>query len=76
MHLEPVQPPVDGLDEPAPPGKSGTVFLGAQGRLRKASVEIGRRTGERIEVTGGLSAGQSIAADGLEKLSDGQRMRS
>ena len=59
-----------------PSGKSGTVFLGDQGRLRKASVEIGRRTGERIEVTGGLSAGQSIAADGLEKLSDGQRMRS
>lgn len=59
-----------------PSGKSGTVFVAAEGRLRKAPVQIGRRTDERIEVTSGLSAGQSIAADGLDKLSDGQRVPS
>jgi RND family efflux transporter MFP subunit len=59
-----------------PSGKSGAVFVAAEGRLRKALVRIGRRAGERIEVTSGLSAGQSIAADGLDKLSDGQRLPS
>jgi len=58
-----------------PSGKSGTVFVAVDGGLKKTSVEIGRRSGERIEVTVGLSTGQSIAADGLEKLSDGQRVR-
>ena len=59
-----------------PSGTSGTVFVVADGRLRKATIQISRRIGGRIEVTSGLSAGQSIAADGLEKLSDGQRMPS
>ncbi|MDO8629891.1 MAG: efflux RND transporter periplasmic adaptor subunit [Phycisphaerales bacterium] len=59
-----------------PTSKSGTVFAVSDGRFRKTTVEIGRRLGERIEVTSGLSAGQSIAADGLEKLSEGQRVPS
>jgi RND family efflux transporter MFP subunit len=59
-----------------PSGKSGTVFVAVEGRLRKSPVQIGRRLGERVEVTSGLSAGQSIAVDGLEKLSDGQSVPS
>lgn len=53
-------------------GKIGFVFLAENGRLRRTTIQLGRRHADQHEVTGGLLAGQSIAVDGLDKLTDGQ----
>jgi len=58
-----------------PKGGASSVFLLEDGRLRKTPVTLGQRVGDRVEVTGGLRAGQTIAADGLDRLADGQRVR-
>ncbi len=57
-------------------GQAGVVFVVDGNRLRKAKVEIGRRVSDRIEIASGLTEGQSIVADGLDELSDGQRLPS
>jgi len=53
-------------------GKSGIVFLAENKRLRRATIQLGRRLADQCEVTGGLAVGQSIVVDGLDKLTDGQ----
>jgi HlyD family secretion protein len=53
-------------------GKTGIVFLAENERLRRTTIHLGRRHADQLEVTGGLTAGQSIAVDGLNKLTDGQ----
>ncbi len=53
-------------------GKTGTVFLAENKRLRRTTIHVGRRSTDQLEVTGGLTAGQSIAVDGLDGLTDGQ----
>jgi len=53
-------------------GKTGMVFLAENKRLRRTTIHLGRRHADQLEVTGGLSAGQSIVVDGLDKLTDGQ----
>jgi HlyD family secretion protein len=60
---------------PEASSSGGTVFVVQDGRLRKTHVTVGRRSGEQIEITAGLSAGQTIAAEGLDKLFDGQRIK-
>lgn len=57
-------------------GVGGRVFLASDGRLRETRVRIGRRVGGELQIESGLSSGQMIAADGLDKLSDGQRVKS
>ena len=54
-------------------GKSGTVFVADDGRLRETTIEIGNQTAEQVQVVSGLSAGQSVAAGDLETLKNGQR---
>jgi multidrug efflux pump subunit AcrA (membrane-fusion protein) len=61
---------------PDPSGQTATVFVAVNGRLRRSTVSIGRKVGGQIEVTRGLQEGQSIAADGLANLADGQRLPS
>ena len=61
---------------PDPSGQTATVFVALDGRLRRSTVSIGRRVGGQVEVTQGLREGQSIAADGLANLADGQRLPS
>ncbi len=61
-------PPPDGSPS------AGTVFVVRDGRLRKTQVSLGRRSGDQIEVTAGLSEGQVIVAEGLDRLFDGQRV--
>jgi len=61
---------------PDPSGQTATVFMALDGRLRRSTVSIGRRVGGQVEVTQGLREGQSIAADGLANLADGQRLPS
>jgi len=59
-----------------PAGGTASVYVVADGRLRKTSVTLGRQSGNQLEVLAGLTEGQTIAAEGLEKLKDGQRVRS
>lgn len=55
-------------------GSVGTVFVKVENRLRRTQVQLGRKAADRIEVLGGITAGQSIAAEGVDKLSDNQRV--
>lgn len=57
-------------------GSSGHVFVHFDNRLRKTPVRLGRQQGDRVEVLEGLTAGQSIVAEGVERLTDNQRIRS
>jgi len=55
---------------------TATVFAAADGRVEQRPITLGRRQGDRIEVTSGLSPGDSIVASGLDKLRAGQRIGS
>ncbi len=59
----------------SPDGKTGRVFVANDGRLNEQRITVGRRIAGQVEVLAGLSVGQSIAADGLDKLTDGQRIK-
>jgi multidrug efflux pump subunit AcrA (membrane-fusion protein) len=52
------------------------VFIADKGRLKEATVTLGKKSGAEVEVVSGLSAGQSVAVDNLDKLRDGQRIKS
>jgi RND family efflux transporter MFP subunit len=52
---------------------TGIVYRVSEGRLKKTAVTIGRRLPDRVQVLSGLADGQQIAADGLDRLRDGQR---
>ncbi|MFN0137580.1 MAG: efflux RND transporter periplasmic adaptor subunit [Phycisphaerae bacterium] len=43
--------------------------------LRKSAVTLGRKAGRQIEITSGLTDGQSIVSSGVDRLTDGQRLR-
>jgi RND family efflux transporter MFP subunit len=47
------------------------VFVVTGDRIRATEIKIGDRVGERVEVVGGLTAGETIAAAGVETLADG-----
>jgi RND family efflux transporter MFP subunit len=49
--------------------------IGDDGRVRQRKVEVGRRSGERVEITGGLDAGARVVASGGAFLSDGDAVR-
>jgi RND family efflux transporter MFP subunit len=50
------------------------VFVVKGDRLRATEIKIGDRLGERVEVVGGVAAGEPIAAADVEKLIDGARV--
>jgi membrane fusion protein (multidrug efflux system) len=50
------------------------VFVVRGDRLRATEIKVGDRMGERIEVVGGVTAGEPIAASGVERLADGLRV--
>ena len=52
------------------------VFVVKGDRLRATEIKIGDRVGERVEVVGGVTAGEPIAAADVEKLADGARVTS
>jgi len=53
-----------------------SVYVARDGRLRATPVRIGRERSTLVEVTHGLEEGQRIAAEGLDRLRDGQRLHS
>lgn len=59
----------------APDGKTARVFVAQDGRLKETRVDIGRQVAGQVEVLAGLAPGQSIAADRLDTLSDGRRLK-
>lgn len=57
-------------------GDTAKVFVAGDGRIQATSIKLGRQVGSQVEVVSGLTVGQRIVADGLEKLTDGQRIGS
>jgi RND family efflux transporter MFP subunit len=52
------------------------VFVVTGDRLRATEIKVGDRVGERVEILGGVTAGEPIAAADVEKLTDGARVTS
>ncbi len=49
--------------------------VGTDSRIAQIKVSVGRRSGDRIEVTNGIDASQSFVASGVGFLSDGDTVR-
>lgn len=58
-----------------PGAATGKVYVVNDGRAKAASVSLGARSGGQVEVTAGLSEGQTIIADKVETVRDGQRVK-
>jgi RND family efflux transporter MFP subunit len=56
-------------------GFSYVFKLGADNRVSQTKVAVGRRAGERIEITSGLEPGARVVASGAGFLSDGDTVR-
>jgi HlyD family secretion protein len=57
-------------------GKTGSVFLiGADGKIEKRDVALGLKTAQAITILSGISAGDRLASDNLDKLQDGGRVK-
>lgn len=56
-------------------GFSYVYKLGADNKVAQTKVTVGRRVGERIEVTGGLDANARVVATGAGFLADGDTVR-
>jgi HlyD family secretion protein len=56
--------------------KTGSVFLiGSEGKIEKRAVALGLKTPQAVTVLSGISAGDRLAADNLDKLHDGDRVK-
>lgn len=57
-------------------GKTGSVFvIGEDGKLEKREVALGLKTPQSITILSGISAGDRLASDNLDKLHDGDRVK-
>ncbi|KPF45402.1 RND transporter [beta proteobacterium AAP121] len=56
-------------------GFSYVFKLGADNKVTQAKVAVGRRVGDRIEITAGLDAGARVVASGAGFLTDGDTVR-
>jgi len=57
-------------------GKTGSVFLiGSDGRIEKRDVALGLKTPQSVAILSGLSAGDRLASDNLDKLHDGDKVK-
>ncbi len=56
-------------------GLSHVMRLDADNKVNEVKVSVGRRLGDRIEITGGLDASVRVAASGLAFLGDGDTVR-
>jgi HlyD family secretion protein len=57
-------------------GKTGRVFvIGEDGKVEKREVALGLKTSQSITILSGISAGDRLAADNLDKLHDGDRVK-
>ena len=56
-------------------GKTGSVFLINDGKAEKREVALGLKTAQTITVLSGISAGDRLAGDNLDKLHDGDKVK-
>jgi RND family efflux transporter MFP subunit len=57
-------------------GKTGTVFLiGEEGKVEKREVALGLKTTQAVTILSGISAGDRLVADNLDKLHDGDKVK-
>jgi RND family efflux transporter MFP subunit len=57
-------------------GKTGSVFvIGAEGKIEKREVALGLKTSQAVTILSGISAGDRLASDNLDKLHDGDRVK-
>jgi RND family efflux transporter MFP subunit len=57
-------------------GHTGSVFvLGADDKIEKREVALGLKTAQSVVILSGLAAGDRLAADNLDKLHDGDRVK-
>jgi len=57
-------------------GKTGSVFvIGADDKIEKREVALGLKTPQSVTILSGISAGDRLAADNLDKLHDGDKVK-
>ena len=57
-------------------GKTGSVFvINVDGKVEKRDVALGLKTTQSITILSGISAGDKLAGDNLDKLHDGDRVK-
>ena len=57
-------------------GKTGTVFLiGEEGKIEKRDVALGLKTQNSVTILSGITAGDRLAGDNLDKLHDGDKVK-
>jgi HlyD family secretion protein len=57
-------------------GKTGSVFLiGADDKVEKREVALGLKTPQSVTILSGISAGDRLVSDNLDKLHDGDRVK-
>ncbi len=55
---------------------TGSVFvIGADDKIEKRDVALGLKTPQSITILSGISAGDRLASDNLDKLHDGDRVK-
>ncbi len=68
-------PPAAVLAEGAN-AKTGSVFLiDSDGKIEKRDVALGLKTAQAVTILSGISAGDRLAGDNLDKLHDGDRVK-
>ncbi|HKQ10069.1 MAG TPA: efflux RND transporter periplasmic adaptor subunit [Rhizomicrobium sp.] len=56
--------------------KTGSVFvIGADDKIEKREVALGLKTQQAVTILSGISAGDRLAGDNLDKLHDGERVK-
>ena len=55
-----------------PDGRGARAFVVRDGRFSAVPVELGRRERDFVQIVSGLTVGQEIAADGVDRLAEGQ----
>ena len=56
--------------------KTGSVFvIGTDDKIEKREVALGLKTQQNITILSGISAGDRLAGDNLDKLHDGDRVK-
>jgi RND family efflux transporter MFP subunit len=57
-------------------GKTGTVFvIGSEDKIEKREVALGLKTATAVTILSGITAGDRLAGDNLDKLHDGDRVK-
>jgi len=57
-------------------GKTGTVFvIGEEGKIEKRDVALGLKTATNVTILSGITAGERLAGDNLDKLHDGDKVK-